>query len=373
MEDKTQISNSGAPEKADKTIVMSSGTPVDNSKSEEKNEAKPENGGGNSSAKQSESKTTEQFMAQSKAKSSVVPVVAAAGAAAAVSGIAGVALGATFSDEIKEVIAQPFFADETPSTSENIPTAASVASTESEEVDLDSSVEKSDLEGFSSLEISGMDQEGNVYSVSFLDFEGDGEIDSQTLEFQSVDGVTITYTEFGNSIDPTFIEDILLADNSDYVECGYCDALGVSMMDSYLYQIQPGDTLSEIAAANNTSIEHLMELNPQISNPDLIYAGHNLIIPEGDQIYDPYQTTEQSMDTSFIAEESYFVEDSPEPTTENYDAIDWESFYDSPVDNPYSSELETIDFEAMETPQSYSETDYGMGDFGIDESGLGFI
>ena len=44
------------------------------------------------------------------------------------------------------------------------------------------------------------------------------------------------------------------------------------------YEIQPGDTLSEIALKNNTSIEKLMEDNQNISNPDLIYAGDYLVI-----------------------------------------------------------------------------------------------
>ena len=39
------------------------------------------------------------------------------------------------------------------------------------------------------------------------------------------------------------------------------------------YVVQPGDTLSEIAEAYDTTIEHLMELNPQIQNANLIYAG----------------------------------------------------------------------------------------------------
>uniref|UniRef100_UPI0040284CA8 LysM peptidoglycan-binding domain-containing protein n=1 Tax=Lachnospira eligens TaxID=39485 RepID=UPI0040284CA8 len=37
-----------------------------------------------------------------------------------------------------------------------------------------------------------------------------------------------------------------------------------------VYQVRPGDTLSEIAARYNTTVDELVELNG-IDNPDLIY------------------------------------------------------------------------------------------------------
>ena len=43
-----------------------------------------------------------------------------------------------------------------------------------------------------------------------------------------------------------------------------------------MYQIKWGDTLSGIAQNNHTSVQHLMSLNPQIKNPNLIYAGKSL-------------------------------------------------------------------------------------------------
>lgn len=39
------------------------------------------------------------------------------------------------------------------------------------------------------------------------------------------------------------------------------------------YRVVEGDTLSEIAEKKWTTVESLMELNPQIVNPDLIYCG----------------------------------------------------------------------------------------------------
>jgi len=45
------------------------------------------------------------------------------------------------------------------------------------------------------------------------------------------------------------------------------------------YVIRSGDTLSKIAAKNNTTVNALMAANPTIKNPNLIYAGNKLVIP----------------------------------------------------------------------------------------------
>jgi LysM repeat protein len=416
MEDKTQLSNSDSSDRNEKTVVMGSnskvessmpkeqvnGPEVDNKKEKVQDAASPNN---------TESKSSEDFIKDSKSKSSVSPAVVVGAGAAIASGVAGVALGATFSENIKEVLGNPFESEETSPSSEEAPLVEASTTTEGNSVQevseedtvqtVSETIEAEANEGnMSSLEISGIDQEGNVYSVSFLDIDGDGESDIQTAEFQTVDGLTITYTEFGNSLDSTFTNDILLADNTDYVDCGFCGVQEVSMMDSYLYEIQPGDTLSELAAANNTNVEHLMDLNPQISDADLIYAGNNLIVPNGDSfvnpessqsntfiaeefevvqegdIYgeEPIETVDEILDDSFFVEDEFYVsEEQTELPNEELGSIDWESFYDNPVDNPYTNELEAMDFEAMETPQSYNEMDYGMEDFGMDESAIGFI
>ncbi len=41
--------------------------------------------------------------------------------------------------------------------------------------------------------------------------------------------------------------------------------------------IQPGDTLSQLAVTHNTTVDRLVRLN-DIANPDLIFAGHTLLI-----------------------------------------------------------------------------------------------
>ena len=46
------------------------------------------------------------------------------------------------------------------------------------------------------------------------------------------------------------------------------------------YAIQSGDTLSEIAARYNTTVDELVELNG-IDNPDLIYPGNEITVKAG--------------------------------------------------------------------------------------------
>src|SRR5687767_14287582 len=56
------------------------------------------------------------------------------------------------------------------------------------------------------------------------------------------------------------------------------------------YQIKWGDTLSGIAARNNTTVSALMKANPQITNANLIYAGRQLNTPGRSDGFSPAQT-----------------------------------------------------------------------------------
>ena len=47
------------------------------------------------------------------------------------------------------------------------------------------------------------------------------------------------------------------------------------------YLIQPGDTLSGIAASHGVSLAAVETANPQVANPDLIFAGQTVKIPGG--------------------------------------------------------------------------------------------
>lgn len=45
------------------------------------------------------------------------------------------------------------------------------------------------------------------------------------------------------------------------------------------YYVQRGDTLRKIAAKFNTTVDAILRVNPQISNPNLIYAGQAITLP----------------------------------------------------------------------------------------------
>lgn len=47
------------------------------------------------------------------------------------------------------------------------------------------------------------------------------------------------------------------------------------------YTVRPGDTLAEIAAAFDTTVEELLSANPGIEDPDLIYVGMEVRLPSG--------------------------------------------------------------------------------------------
>ena len=47
------------------------------------------------------------------------------------------------------------------------------------------------------------------------------------------------------------------------------------------YLVKPGDTLSGIAASHGAKLAAVEAANPQIKNPNLIYAGQTVKIPEG--------------------------------------------------------------------------------------------
>lgn len=48
-----------------------------------------------------------------------------------------------------------------------------------------------------------------------------------------------------------------------------------------IYTIQPGETLSQIADDFGVTLKQLLELNQQIDNPDLIFAGQQINVPTG--------------------------------------------------------------------------------------------
>jgi LysM repeat protein len=45
------------------------------------------------------------------------------------------------------------------------------------------------------------------------------------------------------------------------------------------YSVQEGDTLGSIAQAFDTTVDDLVEANPDIQDPDVIFTGQTLCVP----------------------------------------------------------------------------------------------
>jgi LysM repeat protein len=60
------------------------------------------------------------------------------------------------------------------------------------------------------------------------------------------------------------------------------------------YLVQPGDTLSGVAAAHNASLAAVETANSQIPNFDLIFAGQTIHIPTGSAAHTSSHTTQTS-------------------------------------------------------------------------------
>lgn len=77
-----------------------------------------------------------------------------------------------------------------------------------------------------------------------------------------------------------FTETVFLNDKSEIPDISDGSSDGSSDGLNYItITIQYGDTLSGLAIKYNTTVSELVKLN-NISNPDLIYAGHSLIVPD---------------------------------------------------------------------------------------------
>lgn len=84
------------------------------------------------------------------------------------------------------------------------------------------------------------------------------EMQLQGLDLSKYDEIVSEIAKYGQSV--YRITDIKFDDESFSVK-----------LETMIYAILEGDTLSEIAAKKGTTVEKIMELNPEITNPDLIY------------------------------------------------------------------------------------------------------
>ena len=371
--DKTTINNN-----ADKTEFQSTAS----------SSKKPDN---NEKEIPKESKTIPKADTQ---KSSTGAFASTAGVAA---GVAGVAVGTIFSEDIKNVFSSEAFdapespedeiqdvtssvaTDNTANTVETVNPSSSVetdlVSSNIETVNTTSSIETdhaastaSDNIHASSFEASSIDAQGNTYTVSLVDENSDGHFDIASGEAHMVDGSSVSFTATGDSLNSILNNDVSIANitdfglNPDFVNLPP-QINEIPMENNTMsYEIQSGDTLSEIAATHNTSVESLMELNPDISDPNMIYTGNNLNIPTNDQISIPsegFDDSPQNNESSVIASnEAVQSSDSTSLSEEgSFEAVDWASFNDEPVSmDEYSNVLAQSDFDSFETPSNYLES-----------------
>lgn len=295
-----------------------------------------------------------------------------AGAAAA-----GVAAGTVFSDDIKTAFtATPYDAPESPDEEAHEVTAAEAETeTNTPEPVTTPVVEASVSEPLATPEhhdepsqftLHHEDQNG-VYEVTCTDLDSDGQFDVMTGEAQLVDGNSVSFTASGDVLhEMLYSSEFELAEPEEYIGCclsGDIEDFGPQCMGgAESYDIAPGDTLSEIAAAHNTTIVEIMDLNPGITDANEIYAGDSILIPSGDNDTNPYAGWSPSPEIDDypdvqIVEPIPSDEMEPIPTDGGemeYVEMDWQSFEDQPVEE-YNIAMQETDFASMETPESYCD------------------
>ena len=98
------------------------------------------------------------------------------------------------------------------------------------------------------------------------------------------------------------------------------------------YTIKSGDTLSKIARDNNTTVADLQRANPSNTNPNLIYAGNTINIP--DAVSTPPETTNTAPTTV-----SSPVQSTPQATEVDYSQYS----YDPSSDAAYQQALSMLE------------------------------
>ncbi len=335
-----------------------------------------------------------------KNKISKGTVVVAGVAAGVVGATAGVAAGVHYSDEIKnaftqtesnapESIAQEEQNNAQNQTTETANNTASTGTTENATpvhttndtngANLVSNaatdnIETTNANNPSTLNIEYHDNTG-TYEISCIDVNSDGKIDSMTMNAEMVDGTSVSYTATGETLDQLLMGDVQPASQNDYISfnpnsdvidlnCEIPEATDFPETSSYT--IQSGDTLSEIAAQNNTTVEELMAHNPQIDDPNLIYTGHELNIPGQNAEIITSESNEvisevlPEYDTNIVHNTFDAIETNE--TTE-YAQTDWQSFEDAPVDmsaidGNYQTAMNETDFDNFGNSDNYFDSSF---------------
>jgi LysM repeat protein len=321
-------------------------------------------------------------------------------AAGVVGSAAGVASGAYFSDEIKNSFSQiessapESIAQEEQNNSQNQTDQSAYSSPESiaqEEHNnvhnttthtIDNSLEANPLVNNSvqsSLNIEYHDSAGS-YEITCVDFNSDGKMDSMTLSAEMVDGTNITYTATGQELDQLLMGDVELASQNEYISFNATDNIdldcGVLEVNDFTetspYTIQPGDTLSEIAAQNNITVDELMAYNPNIDDPNVIYAGNELNIPnQNNDIFNPNNYDVIANEFSGFNGLNEINVESVEMNDTAYVQTDWQSFEDSPVNmsginENYLAEMNDTNFDDFGSSNNYYDSSFGDSSVNLD-------
>lgn len=77
---------------------------------------------------------------------------------------------------------------------------------------------------------------------------------------------------------------------------------GASASANSIYTVKQGDTLSEIALNNGTTIQDILNLNQSITNPNIISVGEQITLPGGQTVQQVQQTT-QDVQTQPVAQQ----------------------------------------------------------------------
>lgn len=246
----------------------------------------------------------------------------AAGVAAAA--VAGTALGATFSDEIKDVFdgngvgAQdsPEPAAEIKPEDQNNPSVAGQLTATQTHPNLpDTNVGGSNAEH--SIEISNVDENGNTYTVSLIDVNGDGQADFVQGGVTTLDGSSIVVTQSSDS----------------FFNSELGGASDIATIDDY----------SAVASEpSNGFVEPYFE-GPieEVADPIEISDPNEIELPTNEiPLTEPFEVEEGITSGGEGLGE----------TSANYENIDWASFNDAPAtieDSEYGQELAGTDFDNL--------------------------
>lgn len=335
----------------------------------------------------------------------------AAGVAGAA--VAGTALGATYSEQIKNVLnGDGYGAPDSPEADLNSvkPDNLVEAPSNAQFASFGNNTENQNLHGSSTFEMSKTDYQGNVYNVTMSDFDGDGKFDLATEEIQLVNGTSISYTATGDQINSTFLDDFnsismeqpqrthqtnqgssglgnghgtneLAITGTDaegnYVNITITDFNGDGIADIANESITTpnGTTVSLTQTGNqidtsfyNTSSFASSEDYQNLSISDTNGAGASVVFED---------MGEPSSYQPSMVEYSEFSTEEATPqeieTGQNYENIDWAAFNEAPSEietNQYGEHLSDTNFDEYQTPESYEENNFYENENDLTDGGF---